>query len=238
MTENPVSRPNGPSFVFVALASTFCVCLIASNLFVPRLWQVGKLPLQLSGAIIIFPISYIINDLMTEVYGYRRAMRVIWLGFVLSAFVAVAAQLVAWLPAPLSPESQPVADAFNQLFGLVPRTTAASLLAFVFGSYLNALVMSRMKVATGGRGFGGRAIVSTIVGELGDSLVFYPLAFGGVLPAQAIVSIILTQVSVKTLYEIVILPFTTILSSKLKEMEGIDTYDYHVSYNPFKLKRS
>ena len=238
MTENPVSRPNGPSFVFVALASTFCVCLIASNLFVPRLWQVGKLPLQLSGAIIIFPISYIINDLMTEVYGYRRAMRVIWLGFVLSAFVAVAAQLVAWLPAPLSPESQSVADAFNQLFGLVPRTTAASLLAFVFGSYLNALVMSRMKVATQGRGFGGRAIASTIVGELGDSLVFYPLAFGGVLPARAIASIILTQVSVKTLYEIVILPVTTVLSRKLKEKEGIDTYDYHVSYNPFKLKRS
>ncbi len=238
MTENPVSRPNGPSFVFVALASTFCVCLIASNLFVPRLWQVGKLPLQLSGAIIIFPISYIINDLMTEVYGYRRAMRVIWLGFVLSAFVAVAAQLVAWLPAPLSPESQPVADAFNQLFGLVPRTTAASLLAFVFGSYLNALVMSRMKVATAGRGFGGRAIASTIVGELGDSLVFYPLAFADVLPAQAIFSIILTQVCVKTLYEIVILPLTTLLSRKLKEMEGIDTYDYHVSYNPFKLKRS
>jgi hypothetical protein len=238
MSENPVSRPNGPSFVFVALASTFCVCLIASNLFVPRLWQVGKLPLQLSGAVIIFPISYIINDLLTEVYGYRRAMRVIWMGFILSAFVAVAAQIVAWLPAPLSPESQPVADAFNQLFGLVPRTTAASLLAFVIGSYLNALVMSWMKVATKGRGFGWRAIASTIVGELGDSLIFYPLAFAGVLPARAIVSIILTQVTVKTLYEIVILPVTTLLSRKLKEAEGIDTYDYNVSYNPFRLKRS
>lgn len=238
MSENPVSRPNGPSFVFVALASTFCVCLIASNLFVPRLWQVGKLPLQLSGAVIIFPISYIINDLLTEVYGYRRAMRVIWMGFILSAFVAVAAQIVAWLPAPLSPESQPVADAFNQLFGLVPRTTAASLLAFVIGSYLNALVMSRMKVATKGRGFGWRAIASTLAGELGDSLIFYPLAFAGVLPASAIAGIILTQVTVKTLYEIVILPVTTLLSRKLKEKEGIDTYDYNVSYNPFRLKRS
>ena len=238
MSENSVSRPGGPSFVYVALASTFCVCLIASNLFVPRLWQVGKLPLQLSGAVIIFPISYVINDLLTEVYGYRRAMRVIWLGFVLSVFVAVAAQIVAWLPAPLSPESQPVADAFNQLFGLVPRTTAASLLAFVIGSYLNALVMSWMKVATKGRGFGWRAIASTLVGELGDSLIFYPLAFAGVLPARAITGIILTQVTVKTLYEIVILPVTSLLSRKLKEKEGIDTYDYNVSYNPFRLKRS
>lgn len=238
MSENSVSRPGGPSFVYVALASTFCVCLIASNLFVPRLWQVGKLPLQLSGAVIIFPISYVINDLLTEVYGYRRAMRVIWLGFVLSVFVAVAAQIVAWLPAPLSPESQPVADAFNQLFGLVPRTTAASLLAFVIGSYLNALVMSWMKVATKGRGFGWRAIASTLVGELGDSLIFYPLAFAGVLPASVIAGIILTQVTVKTLYEIVILPVTSLLSRKLKEKEGIDTYDYNVSYNPFRLKRS
>jgi len=238
MSENPVSRPNGPSFVYVALACTFCVCLIASNLFVPRLWQVGKLPLQLSGAVIIFPISYVINDLLTEVYGYRRAMRVIWMGFILSAFVAIAAQIVAWLPAPLSPESQPVAEAFNQLFGLVPRTTAASLLAFVLGSYLNALVMSWMKVATKGRGFGWRAIASTIVGELGDSLIFYPLAFAGVLPMKVIFSIILTQVTVKTLYEIVILPVTSMIARNLKAKEGIDTYDYNVSYNPFKLKRS
>ena len=233
MSENTVSRPGGPSFVFVALASTFCVCLISSNLFVPRLWQVGKLSLKGDLAI-----CHIINDLLTEVYGYRRAMRVIWMGFVLSAFVAVAAQIVAWLPAPLSPESQPVADAFNQLFGLVPRTTAASLLAFVIGSYLNALVMSWMKVATKGRGFGWRAIASTLAGELGDSLIFYPLAFAGVLPASAIAGIILTQVTVKTLYEIVILPVTTLLSRKLKEKEGIDTYDYNVSYNPFRLKRS
>ena len=235
MVDSQKEGQKGLSVTFVWLAVTFCVCLVTSNLFVPRLWQVGRLSLQLSGAVIIFPISYIINDLLTEVYGYRKAMLVIWMGFVLSAFVAVAAQLVSWLPAPLSPESQGVADSFNQLFGLIPRTTVASLLAFLLGSQINAWVMSRMKVATKGRGFGWRAILSTVAGELSDSVIFYPLAFAGVLPFKAIVSIILTQVTVKTLYEVVILPVTTLIARRLKKAEGIDTYDYDISYNPFRL---
>lgn len=233
MTENNRAGQQGLSVTFVWLAVAFCVCLVASNLFVPRLWQVGKLSLQLSGAVIIFPLSYIINDLLTEVYGYRKAMLVIWMGLVLSAFVAVAAQLVSWLPAPLYPENQEVAAHFNSLFGLVPRTTIASLLAFIVGSQLNAWVMSRMKVATKGRGFGWRAIVSTLVGETSDSLVFYPLAFLGVMPVEAIFSIILTQVAVKTLYEILILPVTSLIVRRIKVAEGMDTYDYNISYNPF-----
>ena len=236
MTENTHSGQRGLSITFVWLAVTFCVCLVASNLFVPRLWQVGRWSIQLSGAVLIFPISYIINDLLTEVYGYRRAMSVIWMGFVLSAFVALAAQLVAWLPAPLYPENREVADSFNRLFGLVPRTTLASLLAFIFGSQMNAWVMSRMKVATKGRGFGWRAILSTIAGELCDSVIFYPLAFAGVMPVKAIVSIILTQVTVKTLYEVLILPVTAVIARRLKQAEGIDTFDYNVSYNPFLTK--
>lgn len=233
MSENQVQGQKGLSVVYVWLAVTFCVCLVVSNLFVPRLWQVGNLPLQLSGAVIIFPVSYIINDLLTEVYGYRKAMLVIWMGFVLSAFVAVAAQLVSWLPAPIYPENQEVATSFNRLFGLIPRTTVSSLLAFILGSQINAWVMSRMKVATKGKGFGWRAILSTVAGELSDSVIFYPLAFAGVMPAKAILSIILTQVTVKTLYEIVILPLTSLLARRLKRSEGIDTYDYNISYNPF-----
>ena len=235
MSENKTEGQQGLSIIFVALAATFCVCLVASNIFVPRLWQVGRLPLQLSGAVIIFPISYIINDLLTEVYGFRRAMAVIWMGFALSAFIALAGQIVCWLPAPLSPENQGVADSFDCLFRLVPRTTAASLLAFVLGSHINAAVMSRMKVAQQGRGFGWRAIASTVAGELTDSLIFYPLAFAGTLPFRVILSLILTQVTVKTLYEVVILPVTTALSRRLKQKEGLDTYDYQISYNPFKL---
>ncbi len=233
MSENNKSGQQGLSITFVWLAVTFCVCLVTSNLFVPRLWQVGKLSLQLSGAVVIFPISYIINDLLTEVYGYRRAMQVIWMGFALSAFVAVAAQLVSWLPAPLYPENQAVAANFNSLFGLIPRTTVASLLAFILGSQMNAWVMSRMKVLQQGKGFGWRAILSTLGGELCDSLVFYPLAFLGVMPLGAIFSIILTQVTVKTLYEVLILPLTGVIARRLKQAEGLDTYDYDISYNPF-----
>jgi uncharacterized integral membrane protein (TIGR00697 family) len=235
MSENKNVERRSPSTVYVWLAVTFCVCLVTSNLFVPRLWQVGNWPLQLSGAVVIFPISYIINDLLTEVYGYRRAMMVIWMGFVLSAFVAVAAQLVSWLPEPIYPENKEVASSFNRLFGLVPRTTVASLLAFILGSQINAFVMSKMKVATKGRGFGWRAILSTLAGELSDSIIFYPLAFAGVMPARAILSIILTQVTVKTLYEVLILPLTSVLARRLKKAEGIDTYDYDISYNPFIL---
>ena len=233
MSENNKSGQQGLSITFVWLAVTFCVCLVTSNLFVPRLWQVGKLSLQLSGAVVIFPISYIINDLLTEVYGYRRAMQVIWMGFALSAFVAVAAQLVSWLPSPIYPENQAVAANFNSLFGLIPRTTVASLLAFILGSQMNAWVMSRMKVLQQGKGFGWRAILSTLGGELCDSLVFYPLAFLGVMPLGAIFSIILTQVTVKTLYEVLILPLTGVIARRLKQAEGLDTYDYDISYNPF-----
>ena len=233
MSENNKSGQQGLSITFVWLAVTFCGCLVTSNLFVPRLWQVGKFSLQLSGAVVIFPISYIINDLLTEVYGYRRAMQVIWMGFALSAFVAIAAQLVSWLPAPIYPENQAVAANFNSLFGLIPRTTVASLLAFILGSQMNAWVMSRMKVLQQGKGFGWRAILSTLGGELCDSLVFYPLAFLGVMPLGAIFSIILTQVTVKTLYEVLILPLTGVIARRLKQAEGLDTYDYDISYNPF-----
>ena len=234
MTDNKsINGRKDVSAIFVVLAVLFCVCLITSNLFVPRLWRVGNTSLQLSAAVIIFPISYIINDLLTEVYGYRRAMWVIWMGFGLSAFVAVAAHIVTVLPAPVYPDSQEVANSFNQLFGLIPRTTIASLLAFILGSHMNAWVLSRMKIATHGKGFGWRAIVSSLVGELSDSVIFYPLAFIGVMPVKSILSIILTQVTVKTLYEVVILPVTAAISHKLKTVEGIDTFDYNIKYNPF-----
>ena len=206
--------------VYVWLAVTFCVCLVTSNLFVPRLWQVGNWPLQLSGAVVIFPISYIINDLLTEVYGYRRAMMVIWMGFVLSAFVAVAAQLVSWLPEPIYPESKEVASSFDRLFGLVPRTTVASLLAFILGSQMNAFVMSKMKVATKGRGFGWRAILSSLGGEAVDSLIFFPMVFAGIMPFMGIITIVLTQVICKTLYELVVLPLTALVVRIIKKKEN------------------
>ena len=221
---------------FLVMATTLIVCLITSNFFVPRLWQVAGLPVQLSGAVLLFPVSYILNDCLTEVYGYRKARFVIWLAFLLSAFVALMAQLVCWLPAPLQDGSKPVADSFNGLFAMVPRTTVASLVAFFVGSTVNAAVMSRMKVSSHGRLFGVRAILSSVAGELADSLIFFPVVFWGVLSGAAALQLALTQVCAKVLYEIVVLPLTAWAVRSLKRAEGIDTFDEGVNYNPFKIK--
>ena len=223
------------SVTFVILATVFTVCLITSNIFVPRTWKLWSLPLQLSGAVVIFPISYIVNDILTEVYGYRKAQLVIWIGLAMSGFVALMAQLVTMLPDPIYPENKAVAESFDSLFRLVPRSTIASLVAFVVGSNINALVMSKMKIASKGKGFGFRAILSTIAGELTDSLIFFPIAFGGMLPFGAVINLMFTQVVAKTLYEIIILPVTSWVVRKVKAYEGIDTYDNNISYNPFKV---
>ena len=218
------------------MATSLIVCLITSNFFVPRLWQVGGLPLQLSGAVLLFPVSYILNDCITEVYGYRKARLVIWLAFLLSAFVALFAQLICWLPAPLQESSRGVADSFNSLFSLVPKTTAASLVAFFVGSTVNAWIMSRMKVVSKGRRFGLRAILSSLGGEIADSAIFFPVVFGGILTLPEALKLAGMQVLAKVLYEIVALPLTTWFVRRVKLAEGIETYDRQISYNPFKIK--
>ena len=192
---------------FVVMAVALTACLITSNFFVPRLWHVAG-HLQLSGAVLLFPVTYILNDCVTEVYGYRKARFVIWMSFMLSAFVAIVAQLICWLPAPVDEGSIPVAEAFNSLFAMVPRTTVASLFAFFVGSTVNAWVMSRMKVASRGRGFGLRAIASSLAGEASDSLIFFPAAFWGILSLPAAVQLAVTQICAKVLYEVVALPLT------------------------------
>ena len=221
---------------FLVMAAVLIVCLITSNFFVPRLWQVGRLPLQLSGAVLLFPVSYILNDCITEVYGYRKARFVIWLAFLLSAFVALMAQLVCWLPAPLQESSRPVADSFNGLFAMVPRTTAASLFAFFAGSTVNAWIMSRMKVSSHGRAFGLRAIVSSLGGEIVDSAIFFPVVFGGILTLPEALKLAGMQVLAKVLYEVVALPLTSWYVRRVKRLEGLDTFDRDISYNPFRIK--
>ena len=220
---------------FVVMAVALTACLITSNFFVPRLWHVAG-HLQLSGAVLLFPVTYILNDCVTEVYGYRKARFVIWMAFVLSAFVAIMAQLVCWLPAPMQEDSRPVAEAFNSLFAMVPRTTVASLFAFFVGSTVNAWIMSRMKVSSRGKGFGWRAILSSLGGEAADSLIFFPIVVWGVLSLPAAVQLAVTQICAKVLYEIVALPLTSWFVNSVKRAEGIDVIDDGVSYNPFKIK--
>ena len=217
------------------MAVALTACLITSNFFVPRLWHVAG-HLQLSGAVLLFPVTYILNDCVTEVYGYRKARFVIWMAFVLSAFVAIMAQLVCWLPAPLQEDSRPVAESFNSLFAMVPRTTVASLFAFFVGSTVNAWIMSRMKVSSRGKGFGWRAILSSLGGEAADSLIFFPIVFWGVLSLPVALQLAVTQICAKVLYEIVALPLTAWFVRRVKRAEGLDVIDDGVSYNPFKIK--
>ena len=212
------------STTYVWLAVIFCVCLVSSNLFVPRTWQVGSLPFQLSGAILIFPISYIVNDCLTEVYGYKAAMKVIVMGFIMSLFISLMAGIVTKLPAPLYEDNLALSESFNSLFSLAPRSAVASLLAFFAGSTVNARIMTVMKERSGDKGFGWRAILSSIAGEMADSLIFFPIVFTGIMPFQGIVSLVITQVVCKVVYEIVILPITALVVRILKKRENTEQY--------------
>lgn len=217
------------------MAVVFIVCLITSNFFVPRVWQVGNLPLQLSGAVLLFPVSYVINDCITEVYGYRKSRLVIWLAFAMSAFTALMSGLVCLLPDPVDEGGKAVAASFDSLFAMVPKTTLASLLAFICGSTFNAWIMSVLKKRSKGRAFGVRAILSSVGGELLDSCIFFPIVFWGIMSPASIVGMMLMQVLVKTLYELAVLPLTSWFVRRTKEKEGVDTFDENISYNPFRL---
>ena len=211
------------------MAVLFVVCLIASNLFATKvidLWGI-----TLPGAVVIFPVSYILNDCICEVWGFRRARLVIWMAFAMNVFVVLIGQLLVWMPAASFWDGAPH---FDYMFNMAPRVVAASLLAFLVGSTLNSLVMSKMKVADKGRRFGVRAILSSLVGEFSDSMIFMPIVFWGT-PVKALLLMMLAQVSFKVVYEIVILPVTATVVRRVKAYEGVDIFDEGISYNPFRI---
>lgn len=228
-TINARERRVSFSPIFLFMAVLFCTCLIISNLIASKVFVV--LGITLPAAVIVFPISYILNDCLSEVYGYRRARLVIWLGFLMNFFVVLISQLAIMLPGAVFWQGD---EAFRSIFGATPRATIASLLAFLAGSTLNAWVMSRMKVSQQGRNFWLRAIVSSLVGECADSLIFIPIMFWS-MGWQAVLMMMVCQVSAKVLYEIVILPVTKLVVTKVKQLEQIDIFDTNISYNPFKI---
>lgn len=188
----------------------------------------------MTAGLIVFPISYIINDCVAEVWGFRKARLIIWVGFAMNFFVVLLGAIAVALP----PAPYWVAnDAhFRFVFQLAPRIAAASLAAFVVGSFLNAFVMSKMKLHDREKRFSLRAILSTLAGEGADSLIFFPLAFGGLMPVQDLLKMMLLQVTAKTLYEILALPITIQVVKHVKTIEGYSAYDTDVSYNPLKIK--
>lgn len=222
---------NVVSLPFMILGIVFCACLIASNLLETKVIQLG--PVTITAGFLVFPVSYIINDCIAEVWGFGRARLIIWIGFATNFFMVALFQLAVALPSAPFWEGD---AAFRFVFGLAPRIAAASLAAFLLGSFLNAYVMSRMKIASRGKHFSLRAVLSTLVGESADSFIFFPLAFGGLVPVQELLHMMAVQIFAKTAYEILVLPLTIRVVTRLKTLEGIDAYDTNVSYNILKIK--
>ncbi len=219
------------SVLFMLFSILFCVCLITANVLETKQMVFG--PVTITGGLLVFPVSYIINDCVCEVWGYGRARLLIWTGFAMNfLFVAFGALADAIPGAPFWDNDA----GFHAVFGLAPRVAAASFVAFLVGAFVNAYVMSRMKISSAGRHFSARAILSTVYGETADSLIFFPLALLGVVPLSSMPSLIVSQVVLKTLYEIVVLPVTIRVVALAKRHEGEDVYDRGISYNVFKLK--
>ena len=215
-----IMNRNKFSLLFLLLATLFCVCLIVSNLIEIKIIDIGVM--TITAGMLVFPISYIINDCLVEVYGFRKARFVIWLGFAMNLMFTLFLMMAVGLPRGINPGVQ---EAMETVFGYVPRVLLASFTAFICGSMVNAYVMSKMKRRSKGRHFSYRAILSTVFGELTDSIIFFPVAFWGIIDPTTIISLILTQAALKTVYEIIILPVTIRVVRLLKEFEGVDYFD-------------
>ena len=220
----------GQSPWFTVAVALFVTTLISANIMAVKLIEVGGLVLP--AAIVIFPISYILGDVLTEVWGYRRARRVIWLGFACNLLAVAAIALGGALPAAGFWDGQ---AAYDRILGSAPRILSASFLAYLVGEFANAYVLARMKVATKGRWLWSRTIGSTVIGQGLDSAVFMTVAFVGVIPAEALLGAVLTQWLVKTAYEALATPLTYAAVGFLKRREGVDVFDTETRFNPLSL---
>lgn len=212
---------------YVVVAAVFVTCLVVANITAVKL--IGVFGLVVPAAVIVFPLSYIFGDVLTEVYGYHQARRVIWLGF-LCNLIAVAA---IWIGQILPPaEIWDGQAAYERILGYTPRLLGASFAAYIVGEFANAYVLARLKIITAGRWLWVRTIGSTLVGQGLDSLVFITLAFVGTIPAAGLLSAIVTQWLFKSIYEALATPLTYRVVNFLKQREGLDVYDRDTRFNP------
>jgi queuosine precursor transporter len=203
---------------------------LISNILAVKIIMIG--PWAAPAGVLIFPVSYIIGDVVAEVWGYRKARLIIWAGFVVNLIAILFYSLSIIIPAAPFWTNQ---NAYATVLQYSPRIALASIVAYLFGSFINAYVMSRVKVMTSGKNFSLRAIVSTIAGEGIDSIIFMSVAFIGLIPGKNLMVMMGTQATLKIVYEIIVLPFTIMIVKWLKKLEGIDIYDTEISYNPFKI---
>ena len=232
--ENSAPRPVSGSAVshfryYDLVMAAFVAILLLSNLIgAAKLSTVAGF--TFGAGILFFPVSYVLGDILTEVYGYARARRVIWTGFAALVFMAFMSWAVVAMPPAQVWDGQ---DAYEQVFGLVPRIVLASIIAFWAGEFVNSYVMARMKVWTQGKALWSRTIGSTVVGQGVDSLLFYPIAFLGVWETEAVFVVMVTNWLLKVLWEAALTPVTYVAVGALKKREGVDVYDTETDFSPF-----
>ena len=234
---SPALGGQPPRFLYYDLVmAAFVTILLLSNLIGASKPSYVVLPVigtwSFGAGVLFFPVSYIIGDILTEVYGYARARRVIWTGFAALLFMAFMAWVVVQLPAA---EGWPGQAAYEFVFGNSWRIVLASIVAFWVGEFANSLVMAKMKIWTEGRALWTRMIGSTVVGQGLDSLIFYPLAFWGLAgwPVELLWQVALSQWLIKTLWEALLTPFTYVAINWLKRAEGVEIFDTDTDFSPF-----
>jgi queuosine precursor transporter len=221
-----------------ALTTAFVVILLVSNLIAQKIcligpfavagWSIG--PFAVSGAVLLFPVTYIFGDVFTEVYGFVASRRAIWLGFFGTALLYLIGAIVISLPSAPGWRNQ---QAFATVFGFIPRILAASLIAFWAGEFANSYTMARLKLITNGSKLWTRTIGSTVVGQAVDTFLVIVLTFGGIYPVRTLFNIIATGYALKVGYEVIATPITYLVINWLKRAEHSDAYDRHESFNPF-----
>ncbi len=239
---NPTTQPRAyRCYEFLMVA--FVVVLLCSNFIGPG--KTGELSLPIIGTLvfgignIFFPISYIFGDVLTEVYGYARARRVIWAGFGAMIFTTSMALVVIHFPSAADePYNEVLQPALEVVFGNSWRIVLASIVAFWVGDFVNAYVMAKMKVWSEGKHLWMRTIGSTIVGQGADSLLFYPIAFAGIWEGATLLKVIAFNCVFKILVEVCFTPITYLVVNKLKRIEGVDHYDRDTQFTPFSLRQS
>jgi queuosine precursor transporter len=211
-----------------ALTTAFVVILLVSNLVAQKICLIG--PFAVSGAVLLFPITYIFGDIFTEVYGYAASRRAIWLGFFGTALLYIMGAIVIKLPSAPGWQNQ---QAFAVVFGFIPRILIASLIAFWAGEFANSYTMARLKLVTNGRMLWTRTIGSTIVGQAVDTILVVTITFGGVYSTRILWNTMATGYVLKVSYEVLATPLTYLVVNWLKRAEHSDAFDRHQSFNPF-----
>ena len=214
-----------------AIAVIFVAVLLISNVASSKILKLG--PFDFDGGTILFPLSYIFGDILTEVYGYKRIRKIIWLGLLMNVLMAVVFMIVAWLPPSADWPNQ---DAYMAILGWTPRIVLASVIAYFVGEFSNSYILAKIKIWMNGRKLWIRTITSTIVGEGFDTIIFVMVAFYGVLPKELLIAVVVSNYIFKVGVEVIFTPITYLVVGYLKKSEGVDVYDKGTNFNPFRIE--